>query len=169
MYLCAFVGSLLPPPPARRHPLCFCFFGASSVFNFVCAFFFRCPPGRALRCSRAPCVCPLVFSVLPLSTPLCALSHACFPCHPRSLCGPCLLFSERPLSVCRAVTRVCHARALPLPLTVVPTLSPDGSPTLVFFPRFLSLFSSGMPWFTVCAGGSTCGLDCGSAHGRVRH
>ena len=131
-------------------------------------FFFGCPPGCALRCSRAPCVCPLLFSVLPLSRcpvpppgpvspPFCRLS------------GVLPVISDHPHCLCRAVTRVCHPRALPLPPSVVPTRFSGGSPTFVFFLWSLSLSSSGRPWFTVCGGeGFTCGLDCGPARGRVR-
>ena len=62
MLLCAIVGPLLPPPPAPC-PLCVSFLGVLSAFIV----FFRCPRGRALSCSHAPCVRPLFFFVLPLS------------------------------------------------------------------------------------------------------
>ena len=169
MYICAFVGSLLPPPPARPHPLSLSVFGALSVFIFVFAFFLWVPPwSRSSLLTRALRLPPPLLHASPVSRPR-GPSHACFSSHPPSLCGSCLLFSVRPLSLCRAVTRVRRTRALHLPLSVVPTLSPGGSPTLVFFPRSLSLSTSGMPWFTVWGGGVTCELERGLARGRVRH
>ena len=165
VYLYAFVCSLLPPPPARPHPLCLSFLGALSDLNFVSVFFSVPPWSRSSLLTRALRVPPALLHATPVSPP-CAPSHACFPSLLPALCGSCLIFSDRPLSLCRAVTGVCHARALPLPLSVVPTLSPGGSPILVFFPWSLSLSSSGMPWFTVWGGkGFTCGLDCGPARG----
>ena len=130
----------------------------------------------------APAVCPSLVSCQPLFfcffwCPLVALfaAHArpaCAPCS--SPCYPCLaapcplpglsplpsavslgvlpVISDRPHCLCRAVTRVCHPRALPLRPSVIPTLFPGGSPTFVFFLWSLSLSSSGMPWFTVWGG-----------------
>ena len=54
MYLCAFVGPLVPPPPARPCP------------SGSPAFFSGCLSCRVHRCSRTPCVCPLLLSALPL-------------------------------------------------------------------------------------------------------
>ena len=130
-------------PPLRVLPVC------PPVLLF---FFFGCPRVRALRCSRAPCVCPLLFSVLPLSRSpmpphspvsppilLLAVDPAC-----TSVCPPCLSPS---------VTRGCLPRALPLPLSVAPTLSPGVSPTLVFS-RSPSLTPSWFPCaLCVCGGG----------------
>ena len=125
------------------------------------------PWSRSSLLTRALRVPPALLRASPASPP-CAPSYACFPSHPPALCRSCLFFSDHPLCLCRAFTRVCHARALPLPLSVVPTLSPSGSPTLVFFPQSLSLSSPEMPSFTVWGGGFTCRLDCGPARGRVR-
>ena len=102
-----------------------------------------------LRALRVPLA---LHRATPVSPPR-APSLACLPSHPPSLCGSCLQFFDRPHCLCRAVSRVCHPRALPLPLSVVPTLFHGGSPTLVLFPRSLYLSSSGMPRFTVWGGG----------------
>ena len=123
------------------------------------------PRSSLLR--RALRVSPALLRATPVS-PARAPSLACLPSNPPSLRRSCLQFFNRPHCLCRAVTRVCHPRALPLPLSVVPTLFPGGSPTLVLFPRSLPLPSSGLPWFTVWGVGFTCGLDCGPARGAVR-
>ena len=163
MLLCALVGPLFPPPPAPCL-LCVSLLGVMSAFTVV---FFLGAPVVAL--SAAP------------ARPACAPSSSpCWPClaAPQPLTRPSPLpFSVSqptlpalfvcPLCLSRAVTRVCHPRALPLPLSVVPTLFPGVSPTLVLFPRSLSLTSSWKP----CAqcgwggGGCICGLDCGPARG----
>ena len=138
--LCALVGPLFPQPPAPCL-LCVSFMGAMSAFS---VFFFGVPL-VALSAAVAPPACA------PCSSP-------CYPCLaalrpltcpsplPFSISQPTLpaLF-VCPLCLSRAVTRVCHPRALPLPLSVVPTLFPGVSPTLVLFPRSLSLTSSWMP------------------------
>ena len=86
-------------------------------------------PPRAPSLARSP---PLPFSVSQPTLP------AMFVC---------------PLCLSRAVTRVCQPRALPLPLSVIPTLFPGVSPTLVLFPRSLSLTSSWKPCaLCVCVG-----------------
>ena len=126
MRLSALVGPLFPPLLAP----CLLYLSFLGVLSALPAVFpFWCPRGRALCCPRAPCVCPC--------------SSLCYPClaAPRPLTRssplpfsatqpPCLLVC--PLCLCRAVTRVCHPRVLPLPLSVVPTLFPCVSPTLVF-------------------------------------
>ena len=134
MYPCAFVGSLLPPPPARPHPLCLSFFGALSDFNFVFVFFFGCPPGRALRCSRAPCVCPLLFSVLPLShCPVPAPTPVSPPIR-RLSAGP-ACFSPTALSAFAALSLVCATRAL----YPCPSLSSLPCPLAAHLPLCFSL------------------------------
>ena len=162
MLLCALVGPLSPPHPAPC-PLCVSFLGVCQPFLW---FFFGVP---VVALSAAP------------AHPACApCSSPCYLC----LAAPCSLTRPSPLPftvsqlilpalfVCplcrsRAVCRVCHPLALPLPLPVAPTLLPGGSPTLVLFPRCLSLTSSGKP----CAqrggggGGCICGPDCGPARG----
>ena len=104
------------------------------------------------------CVPVVALSAAP-TRPACApCSSPCYAC----LAAPCPLTRPSPLPftvsqlilpalfVCplcrsRAVSDACHLLALPLPLPVAPTLFPGGSPTLVLFPRPLSLTSSGKP------------------------
>ena len=62
VFLCALVGPLFPLPPAP----CLLYVSLLCVRLFCCCCFFWCPRVPALRCSRAPWVCPLLFSVLPL-------------------------------------------------------------------------------------------------------
>ena len=162
MLLCALVGPLFPLPPAPCL-LCVSFLGVMSAFTVVVVFLgvplvaLSAAPARP---ARAPCSSP------------------CYPCltAPRPLSRPSPLpFSVSqptlpalfvcPLRLRRAVTRVCHPCALPLPLSVVPTLFPGVSPTLVLFPRSLSLTSSWNLVPSVGGGGCTCGLDCGPARG----
>ena len=129
------------PPPLRVLPWC-----------LVCLFivFFLCVPVAPL--SAAP------------SRPACApCSSPCYPCSaaPCPLIRPSSLPSTVSLPILPAlfvrplclVNRVCHPCALPLPLLVVPTFFAGGSPTLVLFPRSLSLTSSGMPWCPWWGGG----------------
>ena len=69
MFLCALVGPLFPPAPAP----CLLFVPFLCVrLSCSCFFLFRV---RAPRCSRAPCVCPLLFSVSPLLAALRPLSR----------------------------------------------------------------------------------------------
>ena len=149
MFLCALVGHLFPPPPAPC--LLFVFFLCVRLF---CCFFF-CVPAFAL--SAAP------------ARPACApCSSSCYPCPAalRPLTRPSPLPFSFSLStrlyVCppclrRAVTRVCHPRALPLPLSVAPTLFPGVTPTLVF-PRSPSPSPSWLPC-ALCGGGGAVSAD----------
>ena len=139
VYLGVFVGSPLPPPPARPHPLRLSFFGALSDFHFR-FFSLRCPPGRARCCSRAPCVCPLLFSVLPLyrrpvlprkpvSPPIRRLSAgpACFsPTAVSAFAAPSLVCAMRALYPCPSLPSLpCPLVArLPLCFSLGPCLSP---------------------------------------------
>ena len=141
MFLCAFVGPLFPPPPA---PCLFYvpFLGVISAFSFVFLFFFWVSLwSRSPLLPRALRVPPALLRATPVSPPR-APPLARLHSHSPSLSRPCLFVC--PLCLSRAVTRVCHPCALPLPLSVVPTLFPGVSPTLVF-PRSLSLTSSWMP------------------------
>ena len=78
MHLCAVVGPLRPPLPARYCP------SGSPAFCPGCL------SGRARRCPRAPCVCPKLTSALPLRrrpapSPPVSPSHPYAPptrCHP---------------------------------------------------------------------------------------
>ena len=137
MYLCAFVGSLLPPPPARPHPLSLSFFGALSYFHFV---FFSVAPAVALfaahaRPACAPCsspcypslaaLCPLprlfplpsagslrvlpVF-LLPPSLP----SPRCHSCVPRARSNPAFLCRAYPVPWW--LTYPCVFPSVPVPL-----------------------------------------------------
>ena len=111
-------------PPLRVLPWC--------LVSLFCCFFFGCPRAACsspcYRCLTAAC---------PLTRPSPLPSTVSLPILPALFVSP--------LCLCGAVTRVCHPRALPLPLSVVPTLFPDGSPTLVLYTLSLSLTSSGMP------------------------
>ena len=161
MLLCALVGPLFPPPLAPCL-LCVSFLGVLSALSVV---FFLGVPVVALFAAPVRPACA------PCSSP-------CHPClaAPRPLTRPSPLpFSVSqptlpalfvcPLCLSRAVPRVCHPPALPLPLSVVPTLFPGISPTLVLFPLSLSLTSSWMPCAQCWRGGGICGLDCGPARG----
>ena len=119
MFLCALVGPLFPPPPAP----CLLYVPFLCVCLSCCCFFlFRvCAP----RCSRAPCVCPLLFSVLPLSR---------CPAPPLSPVSPPILLlavdraCTSALPVCAALSLVCFTRVLyPCP-SPLPLLFPLGSP-----------------------------------------
>ena len=126
----------LPRPASSMCPSCV------SACSAVVFFMFRV---RAPRCSRAP---PALLRATPVPLPR-APSLACLPSHSPSRCRPCLYVCPPCLS--RAVTRVCHPRALPLPLPLAPTLIPRVSPTLVL-PRSLSLSPSWLPC-ALCGGG----------------
>ena len=138
---CALVGPLFPPPPAP----CLLYASFLCVRLFCCCFFFPC--SRSPLLPRALRVPPALLRATPVPLP-CAPSLATRPSHSPSRCRPCLYVCPPCLS--RAVTRVCHPRALPLPLPAAPTLSPGVSPTLVL-PRSPSLTPS---WLCpVCVGG----------------
>ena len=141
MFPCALVGPLFPPPPAPCHlyvpflcvrPSCRCF------CLFLCSRSLLLP--RALRVPSAL----LLVTLVPLP---CAPSLARLPSHSPSRCRPCLRVC--PPCPCSAVTRVCHSRALPLPLPLAPTLSPGCSlgPRLSPHPGCLA------PCVCVCGGG----------------
>ena len=114
------------------------------VLLFCCFFFFAVPvvalSAAPARPACAPCssLCyPCLAALRPLTRPSPLPISVSQPTLPALfVCPPCLS---------RAVTRVRNPRALPLPLSVVPTLFPGASPTLVLFPRSLSLTSSWMP------------------------
>ena len=146
MFLWALVGPLFPTPPAPCF-LYLSFLGVMSAFSVV-FFSLVSPWSSSLLLPRAQRVPPALLRATPVLPPR-APSLARLPSHSPSLCRPCLYVCPPCLS--RAVTRVCHPRALPLPLTVIPTLFPRVSPTLVF-PRSLSLTSSWMPC-AQCGGG----------------
>ena len=135
MFLCALVGPLFPPPPAP----CLLYVPFLCVRLSCCCFFFPvfALPAAPARPACAPC------------------SSLCYPCpaalRPLSRLSPLpFSFSLSTLPVRlpslseRAVTRVCHPRALPLPLLPAPDLSPGVSPTLVL-PRSPSLTPSWLP------------------------
>ena len=122
----------LPRPASSTCPSC-----VSACSAVVVSFPCSCSPllPRALR------VPPALLRATPVPLP-CAPSLACLPFHSPSRCRPCLYVCPHCLS--RAVSRVCHPRALPLPLPVAPTLFPGVSPTLVL-PRSPSLTPSWLP------------------------
>ena len=142
MILCALVGPLFPPPPAP----CLLYVSFLCVHLFCCCcFLVLCSrPPLLLRALRVP---PALLCATPVPLP-CAPYLACLPCHYPSRCGPCLYVCPPCLS--RAVTRVCHPRALPLPLPLAPTLFPGVSPTLVL-PRSPSRTPSWLPC-ALCGG-----------------
>ena len=121
VFLCALVGPLFPPPPAPCLPyvpfLCV-------RLSCCCCFFFWVLCSRSLLLPRALRV-PLALLCATLVPLPCAPSLACLPSHSPSRCPPCLYVC--PPCLCRTVTRVCHPRALPLPLPLAPTLSPGCS------------------------------------------
>ena len=162
MLFCAVVGPLLPPPPAPC-PLCVSFLGVLSAFMGV--FFWGCPGGRALCSSRAPCVCPLFFSALPLSRrsvpphspfspPIhCLSADAASVVRPPSLPMPC-----------------CHSCVPPACSTPAPLCRPYPFPWRLTHPSVIPsvpvshLIRDAMAP-SVGGGGVICGLDCGPARG----
>ena len=146
MFLCALVGPLFPPPPAP----CLLYVSFLCVRLFCCCLFFFVPCSRSPLLPPALRVPPALLRATPVPLP-CAPSLACLPSHSPSRCRPCLYVCPPCLS--RAVTRVCHPRALPLPLPLAPTLFPGVSPTLLL-PRSPSLTPSWLPCaLCVCGGG----------------
>ena len=139
-----------PVPPTSRAlpPLC-----ALPVCLPVLLFFFV-PCSRSPLLPRALRVPPALLRATPVPLP-CANSLVCLPSHSPSRCRPCLYVCPPCLS--RAVTRVCHPRALPLPLPLAPTLFPGVSPTLVL-PRSPSLTPSWLPC-ALCLGGGGVSAD----------
>ena len=104
-------------------------------------FFLVSPCSRSPLLPRALCVPPALLCAT-LVPQLGAPSLARLPSHSPSRCRPCLYVCPPCLS--SAVSRVCHACALAVPLSVAPTLFPGLSPTLVF-PRSPSLTPSWLP------------------------
>ena len=147
MFLCALVGPLFPPLPAP----CLLFVPFLRVC-LSCCFFFLVLCSRSLLLPCALRVRPALLRATLVPLP-CAPPLACLPSHSPSRCRPCLYVC--PPCQCRAGTRVCHPRALPLPLPLAPTLSPGCSlsPLLPPHPGCLAP--------CVCGGGCICGLDCG--------
>ena len=118
--LCSFAPLLAPCSPHLPRPASsFC---PSCVSVCPVVFFFSW--SRSLLLPRAPRVPPALLRATPVPLP-CAPSLACLPSHSPSRCQPCLYVC--PPCLCRAVTRVSHPRALPLPLSLAPTLSPGCS------------------------------------------
>ena len=109
MLLCTLVGPLFSPPPARC-PLCVSFFGVMLAFAIV--FFLVSPFG-------APCVCPLFFSVLPLS---------CRPVPPHSPVSPPIQrLSADPACIARLPSLAepcCHSCVPPACSTLAPLCRP---------------------------------------------
>ena len=141
MFLCAPVGPLFPPPPAPC--LLFapflCVRPSSRCFLF---FFWFC--ARAPCCSRAPCVCPLLFFVLP---------WPCCPAPPLSpVSSPILLLAVDPdctsaLCVRASLSLVC-ATSVPYPCpSLSPLPFPLGPPSVPASHPILAA------WRPVCGGG----------------
>ena len=127
-----------PVPPTSRAlpPLC-----VLPVCPPVLLLFFFVPSSRSPLLPRTLRLPPALPRAIPVPLP-CARSLACLPSHSPPRCRPCLYVCPPCLS--RAVTRLCHPRALPLLLPLAPTLSPGVSPTLVL-PRSPSLTPSWLP------------------------
>ena len=148
-----------PVPPTSRAlpPLC----ALPVCPPVLLLLFFFVPCSRSPLLPRALRVPPDLLCATPVPLP-CAPSPPCLPSVSPSRCRPCLYVC--PLCLSRAVTRVCHPRALPLPLPLAPTLFPGVPPTLV-----LRQAPSRTPSWLPCAlcggGGCICGLDCGPARG----
>ena len=143
--LCSFVPLLapcsphLPRPAPSTCPSCVPACSAVVFFPFV----FALSPAPA-RPACAPCSSPCH----PCPAALRRLTRLSPPPSP-SRCRPCLHVCPPCLS--RAVTHVCHPRALPLPLPVTPTFFPRVSPSLVL-PQSPSLTPSWLPC-ALCGGG----------------
>ena len=94
--------------------------------------FFLCPPGRALRCSRAHCVCPLLFSVLPLS---------CFPVPaPSPVSPPFCCLSADPACIFRPPSMPlprCHSCVPPACSTPAPVCRPYPFPWWLIQPSVI--------------------------------
>ena len=130
-------------------------------------FFFGCPSCRALRCSRARCVCPLLLSVLPLSRRPVPPPTPVFPPIRRLSAGPActsptaptasavlsLLCATRVFYPCPSLSSLPFSLVAHLPLcfSFVPRLSPH-------------LGRHGL----TLRGGFTFGLDCCPARGLIR-
>ena len=119
--LCSFAPLLAPCSPHLPRPASSMCPSCVSTCPVVVFFFFEVAlPAAPARPACAPCSFPCYPVPLP-----CAPSLACLPSHSPSRCRPCLYVC--PPCLYRAVTRVCHPRALPLPLPLAPTLSPGCS------------------------------------------
>ena len=116
VYLCAFVGSLHPPLPARPHPLCLSFLGALSDFNFGFVFFSVPPWSRSLLLTRAPRVPPALLRATTVSPPRAPLPRL-FPL-PSAVSLQVLPVFLRPPSLPLPCCHSCvpRARSTPAPL-----------------------------------------------------
>ena len=137
MFLCALVGPLFPPPPAP----CLLFVPFLCVLLSCCCFFFC---ARVPCCSRAPCVCPLLFSVLPWSR---------YPAPPLSpVSPPILLLAVDP--ACTSALPVCAALSL---VWATRVLYPCPSPSPLPFPLGAPSVPASHPilaaWRPECGGG----------------
>ena len=139
MFLCALVGPLFPPPPAP----CPLFVPFLCVRLSCCCFLFFWFRARVPCCSRTPCVCPLLFSVLPWSR---------CPAPPLSpVSPPILLLAVVPvctsaLPVCAALSLVCAT------LVLYPCPSPSPYPFPWVLHRSPPLTPSWLPG-APCGGG----------------
>ena len=134
-----------PVPPTWRAPPPLC---VPLVCPPVLLFFFVSPCWRPPLLPRTLRVPPALLRATPVPQPR-DPSLARLPSHSPSGSRSCLYVCPPCLS--RAVSRVCLPRALPLPLSVAPTLFPGVSPTLVFL-RSPSLTPSWLPC-ALCGGG----------------
>ena len=131
MYLCAFVGSLLPPPPARLCPLCLSLFGVLFAFFFLGAPLVAvfaaharpaCAPCSSLwyPCLAAPCPLPRLSPLLSavslrvlsvnFPTAITAFAVLSLVCATRVL-SPCPSLSSLPFSL--LLTYLCAFASFP--------------------------------------------------------
>ena len=142
-----------PVPPRLPRPassLCpSCVSACPAVVFFL--FFFVVLCSRSLLLPRALRVPSALLRVTLVPLP-CAPSLACLPSLSSSRCRPCLHVC--PACPCSAVTRVCHSRALALPLPLSPTLSPGCSlgPRLSPHPGCLAPCVGGGGWVYLWSG-----------------
>ena len=143
--LCSFAPLLAPCSPHLPRPASSTCPSCASACSAV--FFLVSPCSRSPLLPHALRVPPALLRATPVPQPR-APSLARLPSHSPSHSRPCLYVCPPCLS--RAVTRVCHPRALLMPLSVAPTLFPGVSPPLVF-PLSPSLTPSWLPC-ALCGG-----------------
>ena len=131
--MCSFVPLLAPCSPHLPRPApsaCPSLVSCQPLLFFFCG----CPYGRALRCSRAPCVWPLFFSVLPLSRR---------PAPPHSPVSPAILRLSADLACIVRLPSLseprCHSCVLPACSTPAPLCRPYPFPWCLSHPSAIPL------------------------------
>ena len=116
---CAPLRHCWPPasPPSRAlPPLRVLPWGLVSLYCCSLFFVFGRPLGHALHCSRAPCVCPMFFSVLPLSCRPVPPHSPVFPPIHRLSADPACIVRPPALPLLRCHSCVPPACSTPAPL-----------------------------------------------------